>query len=253
MNKIQRPIRLDENVIVDAVFEIRFSAAQEFSDLVPGSARQLFTGVSHLQKTPLAELPLHIRSIDPSLQYQPTMRMVWEDIVLVIGDNTLGLGYGTKYPGWNTFKNHIEALFQWLEDSNLVDMIMSVERYAFKYIDFIPQAIYSGINDPFTVNINLGSEVKNSNFKLQLEQNTDFGVSLFEYANPVTAEIDDKPLGEGAMISVDTVRILPSSLIWSNFIKDYREYSENMHFTNKESFFNALSEETISKLGPIYE
>ena len=246
------PVRLQENVIVDAVFELRFTSSKGFSELVPGSAREIFGDITAIEKTPIADLPSQLREMDPNLQHQPTMRMVWEDIILIIGDRTLGIGYGTKYPGWNTFKTHIYKLFECLDSSKLSSMISSVERYSFKYIDFIPKQYYEKLEKPFPITIKLGAdEVINSAMKLQIEKKEEFGVSLFEFSAPVQAEIEDRSVTEGTLISIDTVRFYNGN--WESFKNDFNEYLENIHLVNKSCFFDAISTELISRLGAEYE
>lgn len=255
MSKSIYPVKLRENVIVDAIFEVRFNAINEFSDLVPGIVRSLFGEFKGIDRFPIADIPSHIRKTDPNLKHQPVMRMRWDDVVLVVGDHSLGLGYGDKYNGWDTFKDHINMLLQWLTsvDNGAGFMIENIERYSFKYVDFIPDIYYSDLTDPFDVQAVLGGEkTGNHNLKLQLERDENFGVSIFEFMNPVQAGIDDRSLERGALIAIDTVRAVPSISLES-LLEDFKEHKENMHLKNKDLFFTVLSKELLSNLGAEYE
>lgn len=255
MSEPRLPVRLKENIIVDAIFELRFSAGKGFSDLLPGGARDLFGEIKTIEKTPISELPHQVREMDPNLQYQPTIRMLWDDVILVIGDRNIGIGYGTKYPGWNKFKEHVEKLLDWLTISKLSKMVSSVNRYSFKYTDFIPNEFSLNIEKPFLVHATLGNnQIDKSPLKLQLERREDFGVSLFEFANPVNAKIDDRPASTGTLISVDSVRFLEAEGIgWEDFQKDFSSRVEEIHYKNKKCFFESLSPELLDELGPEYE
>lgn len=254
ISELSLPIHLEKHVIVDAVFELRFDAEVGFSDLVPGGVRELFGEIKKIEKSPIADLPRQIRSQDPNLQYQPVVRMVWDDAILMIGDHSLAIGYGTNYKGWKVFQEHIEKLINCLNDTGLSKMFKNINRYSFRYIDFIPEELSCDLNNPFLMNVSIGNEeIKNAKFRLECEEKEEFGVSLFEFATPVRAEIDDKSAESGTLISVDTVRLFDSVMTWNSFHSDFTDMIEKMHFKNKQLFFKMLSHDLLEKLEPKYE
>lgn len=254
MTELKLPIRLEENIIVDAVFELRFNAELGFSNLVPGAALKLFGEVKKLEKSPIADLPLQVRNMNPNLQYQPTITMIWDDVVLMLGDNSLAIGYGTQYKGWKIFQKHINILMQLLTSSELSKMIKEVNRYSFRYVDFFPEHLTVGLNNPFLLDISIGNEkIQNTRFRLQYEEDEEFGVSSLEFSNPVNAEIGTRSVETGALISIDTVRLFSSGMNWDDFQTDFDGLIEKMHLKNKQSFFKMLSQDLLNKLGPIYE
>lgn len=255
MAKVKYPIKLDANVLVDVVFEIRFDAKNGFSEFVPSAARKLFGDVKDIERLPIAEIPSQVRASDMNLKYQPTMRMVWDDVVLVLSDHSLGLGYGERYAGWVEFKRQIDRLLKCLHDEELSSMITSVTRYSFKYIDFIPQEYYSDINNPFKIKIELNNQERSDKkFKLDFEVQENFGVSFFEFATPV-AQMNDKGecINKGTLLSIDTVRVLSNPLTLDDSLHDINEFREIMHEKNKGFFFDALSDKLLKKLGAQYD
>ena len=255
MNKSSYPTKLQENIIVDVVFEIRFNAKKGFSNLAPGAARDLFGANVKIDSYPISNLPSQIREADPDLKYQPIVRMEWPDVMLMVGDYSLGIGYGTNYPGWDTFKDHIQKLLSWLSSEEaLKDKINEVKRYSFKYVDFIPEKLYSELEKPFLVNAILGKgDVNSDKLRLQLELTADFGACLFDFNSPVQAVIDDSDAGKGVLVIVDTLRNLIHPLELGEFSEDLELHREKMHLKNKELFFEALSQELLEKLGAKYE
>lgn len=255
MSRAKLPVRLQHEVLVDVVFELRFAAQQGFSDLVPGVARGLFGPVLRIEKTPAADIPHQIRDMDPNLQYQPTMRMVWDNLVLLIGDRGIGIGFGSKYPGWTAFKKYIDDLLSWIsEREELAGMIQKVHRYAFKYVDFIPMHYSDDIDKPYQVSVLVGDESMDRNpIRIQIEKKEDFGTALFEFARPMQAQVENAPAQFGTLISIDTVRFLQSGLTWDQFKEDFKEHVEKIHDKNKEYFFDALSSSLLERLEPKYE
>lgn len=256
MTKPNYPIKLEENVLVDVVFEIRLDTKNGFSESIPGAAHTLFGEIINIEKLPIADIPRQVRATDENLKYQPTVKMTWDDVVLVIGDHSLGLGYADRYAGWDTFKCQIDKLLKWLENDRYVNsLIKSVVRYSFKYVDFIPDKYYSEIEHPFEIKLELNNkERSNGKLRLDFEVQEDFGVSLFEFATPV-AQMDSegRVINHGTLISIDTVRIPTSPLDLSASFADMSVYKESMHEKNKGFFFDVLSKQLLTKLGARYE
>lgn len=256
MYKSEYPTRLQKNVIVDVVFEIRFDAKKGFSNLVPGIAHKLFGENSKIDNYPVHNLPAHIRENNPELRYQPIVRIEWGSVVLMIGDYSLGIGYGTNYPGWEVFKTHIQKLTDWLDQDDLLkSMINTVERYSLKYVDFIPEEQYSHCQLPFLVSAKLGDQEVDSHHKLRLqfESVTNFGFCLFDFNKPIQAVVDNQDVGRGALIITDALRNLSPTVGISDFLKDLEEHKDEMHLTNKRLFFQSLSDELLKILGAQYD
>src|SRR5215216_8126973 len=66
------PTKLRKEPLVDAVFEIRFSASIPATSVLPGFFfAKLGTPQWKVDRLPVADLPSQIRSADPNLRYQP--------------------------------------------------------------------------------------------------------------------------------------------------------------------------------------
>ncbi|MGB6102416.1 MAG: TIGR04255 family protein [Pusillimonas sp.] len=251
MRNGQLPTKLNKNVLLDVIFELRFSAKTGFSDLLPGSAKDLFGKIEKIEKTPLSEIPVQIREADPNLLYQPTIRMQWKDTVLLVGDRSIGLGYGTQYPGWARFKSDIQQVLGCLSS---IEMIEKIGRYSIKYVDFIPFSISQGLETPYLVHVQLNDiEVRNSPIKVQVEKQEDFGSVLFDFAHPVQIRQGNGPVETGSLISVDSVCHFKTGSTWDGFINNFERNIDSLHQINKEYFFGCLSEEILEKLEPDYE
>jgi uncharacterized protein (TIGR04255 family) len=107
------PTKLEKEPLVDAVFEIRFAPRVPASSVIPGI---LFTRPEtqpqQIERLPAADIPAEFRSREPSLRFQPVMRLHWDDnFLIMVGDTSLGLGCKMPYPGWRNFKPHILRRF----------------------------------------------------------------------------------------------------------------------------------------------
>ena len=108
MGTVPLPTKLNKDPLVDAVFEIRLSSSMPASSVIPGILFDKLKPHPQIERLPASDIPSPIRALNPALQFQPLMRIHWNNSFLVlVGDVSLGLACKMPYPGWQSFKSHI--------------------------------------------------------------------------------------------------------------------------------------------------
>lgn len=242
------PLRLKKDVLTEAVFEIRFSAKEGTTDLLPGRLEDLFEAECEILHLPLAEVPAAVRA--QFAREQPYMRLRWDNFFALIGDGVLGLAVASPYPGWETFHANIKRLVKKL---NGLERIQEVTRYSLKYVDFFDAKSYPDYRSLFDVSINVADRGwKEEPLSLQIAFKEGKIISLFELMSPVQMVQNAGESRLGSLLSVDSFFDGPP-LRWEDFVREYEEQSETLHRICKEIFFCSLTTSAIEMLEPVYE
>jgi uncharacterized protein (TIGR04255 family) len=251
MPTVQLPTKLKKEPLVDAVFEIRFSASVPASSVIPGILFAKLKPHPQIERLPASDIPSQIRALNPALQSQPLMRMHWNDSFLVlIGDVSVGLGCKMPYPGWQSFKSHILELAQFLNESQFIEQI---ERYSLKYVGVIDGQNLSEQIARIKMDLKLGDyNLKADPFTVRIEIQRDSSLYIVHLGAPATASLIDGSQRTGLLIDIDGLREHKTTNL-SEFISELADRVEAMHTLNKELFFGLLTDETLAYLEPSYE
>jgi uncharacterized protein (TIGR04255 family) len=246
------PTKLKKDRLVDAVFEIRFSSALPASSVIPGILFAKLKPHPHqIERLPASDIPSQMRALNPALQFQPLMRMHWNNgFLILIGDVSLGLACKMPYPGWRNFKRHILELAELLNDSEFIEQI---ERYSLKYVGVVDGKDLSEQISRIKLDLTLGHyNLKEEPFDLRIETRSDSFLYVLHLAAPATASLLDGSQRTGLLIDIDGLQEHKTKNL-SEFIGQLPERVEAMHTRNKELFFGLLTDETLAYLEPSYE
>jgi uncharacterized protein (TIGR04255 family) len=261
MPTVQLPAKLKKDPLVDAVFEIRFSSALPASSVIPGILfSTLKANPQQLERLPAFDIPSQMRALNPALQFQPLMRMHWNDnYFILIGDVALGLACKIPYPGWKSFKSHIIDLAKLL---NATQFINQIERYSLKYTGIIEGkdvreqitrikldlifATYTSDLTPTTYNL------KAEPFNVRIEMQRDSFLYVMHLGAPATANLAHSNQRTGLLVDIDGIREHRTANL-SEFISELPNRVEEMHTHNKQLFFGLLTDDTLAYLEPIYK
>jgi uncharacterized protein (TIGR04255 family) len=261
MPTVRLPTKLKNDPLVDAVFEIRFSSAIPASSVIPGILfAALKANPQQLERLPTFDIPSQMRALNPVLQFQPLMRMHWNDhFLILIGDVSLGLACKIPYPGWQSFKSHIIELAKLLNESKFINQI---ERYSLKYVGLLEgndvRQQISRINfdlhfrtyefdlSPATYNL------KEEPFNIRIEMQRNSFLYIIHLAAPASAIVAEGKQKTGLLVDIDGIREHKTANL-SEFISELPERAEEMHTHNKQLFFGLITDETLAYLEPIYE
>ncbi len=254
MNRL--PTKLEEEPLVDAIFEVRFAYVQSFSQIFPGLLYQsLKDEIKEFDQLPTIDIPQALRDSDPNLQYAPLHKLGLGNFYINIGDRCVSVGCKYPYPGWSKFRPIIIRVMGILNDSNL---IKNIDRYSLKYVDLLPfsdiQAQINAINLDLTIGSN---KLKNNNFNVRMDVLTENFIHIIKIVSSAVVNLhnaaENKPKTiQGLIIDIDTISNQNQTKI-EDFNKKLTEELEAIHTKNKHVFFECLKPETITSLKPKYD
>jgi uncharacterized protein (TIGR04255 family) len=251
MNTQTLPTKLNKEPLVDVVFEIRFSPSTPASSVLPGFFFAKLEPVQwRVEPLPMADIPKQFRSNDPNLRYQPLMRIYWDSFILLVSDNSLGLGCNLPYPGWINFKAQIIKAVGLLAETKIIE---SIERYSLKYVDIIEGKNLPERIQMVNMDIRVGSHVvREELFTVRVEISHNNFLTVRQIAAEATATPHGGKERNGTLIDTDTICNYQSSNL-KIFIEELPTRLDAIHIENKTMFFDCLKPETISYLEPVYD
>jgi uncharacterized protein (TIGR04255 family) len=245
------PKKLKKEPIVDAVFEIRFSSSTMASTVMPGFFfAKLEPKEWKVEPLPVSQIPSHVRNPDPTLRYQPLMRIHWDNFLILIGDTTLGIACKMPYPGWIDFRERIIRVIGLLLDSKIVQ---AIERYSLKGVDIIECEKLADQIKMINMDIRVGGHaLKEENFTVRLQIPYNDFLTIVQIAAPAEATMPDKKKKIGILVDIDTICDYQSNDL-TKFKEELLHRLDAIHLETKRMFFDCLKPETIEYLEPVYE
>jgi uncharacterized protein (TIGR04255 family) len=243
------PVKLTKVPIVEAIFEVRFKAAVPTSSILPGLLFANLAGEKTVERLPAANLPEVMRNADVNLQYAPLTRLLWGGFAVLIGDRSFGVACKLPYPGWTEFKKailHVEALVAG------ANVLLEVERYSLKYTNIVPSEIGSAA-DTVEFELKLGDRgARDRTLQIRAEIPNGDVLHIVQIVSEGTIALADGTLRKGAVIDVDTIRLL-EKINPAEFSKLLADTLDDIHLKTKAMFFSCLKPPALQKLEPVYE
>ena len=242
------PIKLKNDTIVEALFEIRFKSNKgSVADLLPGL---LFANIANefptLEKLPITNLPAALIESEPNLRYLPQHRLIGDKYSLLIGEHVFAISCPKPYVGWSEFYPAIIKLTELLEKTSLIS---EVERFSIRYVNLIPSNQVHGSSKKLRTNITLGAyNLGEKVTQLRTEIVENGFLNVIQIASNATIELVTGQKLEGCLLDIDT--ICRGKV--QNFWKELPSLLQSAHDTEKMIFFSVLTDETIKELEPIW-
>jgi uncharacterized protein (TIGR04255 family) len=244
------PAKLRDVPIIDAVFEVRFSANLPMSSLLPGLLFGQLEGNKEISKLPAGEIPEPMRSMDPNLQYAPYISLSWGRFRVNIGDRSFSVSCLLPYPGWTEFKKAIEKINILVGHT---DLLVRIERMSLKYTNVIPTSVGTAA-EIADFDLRLGpKEAKNGLFHIRAEIQDGDIVHVVQLAPRGAATLGDGSMVEGTVFDIDSVQANSAAEAPTQFFSHLAERVEALHLKTKTMFFSLLKPNTIEKLGATYD
>lgn len=248
MNNSKLPKRLTKEPIIDAIFEIRFDSSTPIASVLPGLFFSELKDIKGFERLPQAEIPEKLRKDDPLLQYLPIIKLNWMDYNILIGDRNLAIAANLPYKGWNNFKEAIKKILSIVKKS---DLIKKIERYSTKYIDIVENDAET-TSKAANITIKMGpKDMLDSQFHLKTECPEREFINVVQIISNATITLPNGSTKTGLIIDIDTIRIGFDLLSAESQLLE--KSLDDIHLVSKETFFNSLTVDGISKLGPVYE
>jgi len=239
------PIKLKCDAIVEALLEFRFES-QLLPDIFIGrfADRESWQGWAQ-NLLPAYNLPPQLRTIDPNVQYAPTIELVDKEgaRVLRIGPSVISYHRKAPYVGWAKFKPELEqvtaALFGAAKDA-------VIKRLGLRYMNSLRQNVHgiaalTDLDLKMTVSEDAITKAANLNFTTQFEKQTACTVRI---ATPEFV-IGVLPADTSVYIDVD---VYTSEGFATKDKKVVDEWVEFAHTQEKTEFFHLFKQSTIDKL-----
>lgn len=241
------PKRLKKEPLLEALWEIRFSSSVEsVVELLPGLIYQNSAGAyTKTSRLPAANLPGQILQQDPDLRYVPTVRLEGKQYSVQIGEHSVSLSCRRPYTGWMEFGKKIRELSQMLRGTNL---LTTPERFSLKYIDIVPGEDAPSIA-PLAVELKLGGrDLTREPVHLRTEIREQNFLHIVQIGSPTKATLPTGDTYKGVLLDIDSIWFAGNHDFWNMFDSQL----DIAHDLSKKLFFQLLTEETITLLGPEY-
>ena len=244
------PSKLQDELLVEAVFEIRFQESGQTADVLSDSLYKKLRGNTKLIRLPTADLSKPTRDADPSLRYSPVVRLDWEQFGIAIGDRSLIISYKLPYIGWNNFKLGILKIIDIVKE---IEVIGLVERYSVKYVNLIQAQTISEQIKKIRMTIKIGNDaINDENMWIRVEQRENEILHILQVITGALVTLQGQEEVFGVIVDVDSIRVV-DNLDFVQFTESLPDSLETLRQSNKRKFFTCLTNEAIRERGPIYE
>lgn len=244
------PKVLENEPLIDAVFEFRLSKSAQLADILPGYLFHELSPKPTLSRLPPADIPAPIRLQDPALKFAPTQRIDWGQYLILVGDQNVVIGCKLPYPKWPNFKAAILDIVKRIET---VGIQGEVDRYSIKYVNIIKAPTFAEQIAKIKIEINLGEiHVIDEQVSLRVQRVEGDTLHILSVTTGAEASLPSGERVVGAVVDVDSIRDIPP-LDFKAFCATLNEEVENLRQSNKEKFFSCLMDDTILEMGPKYE
>lgn len=244
------PKRLRKEPLLDALFECRFIADFPVSNILPGILFSEFEGEKQLDRLPQSEIPEAIRNSDPNLQYVPLVRIRLQNYSFLIGDRSIAVACNLPYKGWSDFKPTIIKTIEILKKSRLIDKVI---RYSTKYVDLIQSSNPADQVSLANLSLRIGSHnLTKESYQVRMDVPIEGFINIIQIISGTKVIIPGKTEREGVVIDIDTIKDTGGISV-EQLEQDLDSALEHIHRVSKETFFDCLTEQTLTLLEPEYE
>ena len=246
------PDRLNNEPLIDAIFECRFQAEMPMSSVLPGFLVGKLSEIESVNNLPAMELPPGVRNSDQNLFYAPLVRIGWKGFNISVGDRNIVVGCKLPYPRWAIFKS---AILEVLSVLGELKSIKSMQRYSIKYVDLIPSKSFSEQAKLIDLDLSIGKfSQKNEKFYVRLDLAADGFAHILNIVAGASVDFETGEHREGLVIDTDSIcNADDSKESFSDWARSVAPELDKLHQSNKSIFFECLSDSGLDLLEPIYE
>lgn len=235
------PKKLTPDLIVDSVIEIRFASEYPESAVFGLVFDRVKTGYPNYKST---NIPAEIRQQDIGLRYFPEAYISNDDFTIGLSKNSLVVGGGVRYKGWETYSAEINRLIaEVLTDERLM---VSIDRIGLRYINFFEGI--SMVDQIADLNVTFNNMTdyarKASSYRLELNKG-DIGYILNCADN---ASYNGNPQ-KGCIVDIDAYYSSVPNRDRASIVRCI----ETLHVEEKKLFFSLLKDEAVNARNPEYE
>lgn len=241
------PTRLKREPLYEAVWELRFHSKQPVFELLTGTifseSNRRNWGLRKISHLPASNVPPTLRRSDGNLRYLPVIRLDGSPISISIGEHVIAMSCVRPYIGWRMFGTRILELASVVRETGLVDR---PERFSLKYLDIIEGAADLGM---LSVAVSIaGRQLRSEPLQVRTELRVQDLLHIVEIAVPAHVVLQSGEQLQGTAVSTDTICLASEGA--QDFWETFEARLGQIHASNKELFFQLLSEQTLQYLEP---
>jgi uncharacterized protein (TIGR04255 family) len=242
------PVKLEQEPLVDALFEVRINPLSPLADMIPGFLMHDLGSGASMTRLPAADLPYPVRKQDPNLQNAPLLRIEWGNYFISVGDRNVVISCKMPYPKWPHFKATILDILGRIAKLNPEG---AVERFSLKYVNVIPATDYANQIGKVRMEVKLGDlHVSNQHVSLQVHEKTADAIHIYNIVTGAEARINEGKTTAGILVDIDSIRILNLASL-KDLASNIEASLEALRQENKAKFFSCLTQPTILEMGPV--
>lgn len=238
-----KPKEIDHKHILDSILEVRFKSDSEnpFLDIL-FALRERHNDF----KFELNDLPKAIRESSRILKYYPEFKLLSDEYVIAIGNNSISFNCTSLYKKWDNFFLFIKDN---LEIVNGLNLITEIERVGIRYVNLFHSQ--EDIGSILKTNVDLG--FRDEDFKMdQIVVRSSLRGEKIS-ANILVADkstVENKNLPPGILFDIDVYvdQNLPNEVS-----ADLYGVIDEIHNKETDIFFNTLTEDFLESLNPRYK
>ena len=236
------PLKLNRAPLVEAVCQICVSGPGAIHTFFPGVMLAQYQGeVTNIEQLPQSMIPEQVRIMHPEFSLQPLVQFRFKGLLIMVGSRMVTVSNPKPYLGWAAFKPLIVEVFKVLLSSTPNIMI---DRVSMKYTNVLTPAEVPNPLAALDWQLSVGAlPLSMLNSTLRSETKTDDLTTILTLAGGVTAQAPGFPPVQGSMID----------MVSADFLKIMDFELDKVRKSNKEAFFECLTDEAINALEPIYE
>lgn len=250
LDVLKLPKVLEQEPIVDAIFEVKFGGSPQLAEILPGMLFSYLEPKPKVHRQPAADIPQPLRANDMNLAFAPIMQLELDRFTVSIGDRNVVVGCKLPYPKWPAFKEKILELMQIMAK---VGVESNVERFSVKYVNLIPAASHAEQIAKIEIALRIGPlEVVDNHINLQVHHNEGKTLHILKVVTGASAKLATGETRHGVIVDVDSIRNIEPRP-YQKFTENLEPELEALRQSNKVKFFNCLKRETIEEMGPVYD
>mgnify|MGYP001318615833 CR=1 FL=1 len=249
MSVLKLPESLEREPLVEAICEIRMVSGTPIADILPGVLFQQMHPKPILTRLPVSNIPMPIRTSDPSLQYAPMHKLDIGEYYISIGDRSVIIGCKRPYQKWTPFK---QKIFETVNMIAGVGIAGSVERFSIKYVNIIEAETTAEQIEKVNLTLRVGElQVKDDDIQLKINHQEGEANHIITIATSAILTLPGEKKNIGILVDIDSIRDL-SPMPFKTFAEWWEDELEQLRQSNKKYFFDCLAQETLSEMGPTY-
>jgi uncharacterized protein (TIGR04255 family) len=232
---ISLPKKLQKDIILSAVFELRFSTKLP-SEAVYGVVYQIVAKKYpsfHPIKLPITQLPEVIRNSDPNFLFQPHNILEIDTRGIGIGPRVLTFSVKKPYIGWGRWASFIAEFVPCFVKSGVLG---TIERVGLRFINFTEK----NLCEVAKMNVQIGDEqIECQPMTLRTEIQGDGNTKIVQLINNAVIDFDLSKRLTGSVIDIEVFEKI--SLSSTDFQGQFQTILNEFHNTEKKPFLKFCS------------